>query len=318
MHRRRILITGACGFTGRHLSARLADQQPAAMTGLDSVQREVLAGGQWTYVRCDLSDRDLLRSEVHRASPDLVFHLAGLIRADSPDEFHRVNVEGFRGLLSALRQDAKRRGRKIRVVAVGSAAEIGLAGVSCLPVTEDAPCRPDSDYGRSKWEATRLALAEPADGPLEVIVARVFNLIGPGQGTGSAPGSFAHQVAAVARGDADAIRCGNLDARRDFVDVRDAADAYIALARHGRPGQLYNVCAGRSYRIGDLLDHLLRAAGSRAPVLIEPSRIRANDVPDIYGDHGKVTRETGWQPAIPIHQSLAELLESVSDLRRAA
>ncbi|NLX97761.1 MAG: NAD-dependent epimerase/dehydratase family protein [Rhodopirellula sp.] len=306
--RNRILITGACGFTGRHLIARLAIERPAAITGLGVGNRPAPTG--WTHVACDLTDEAAVDREVAAARPEVVFHLAGAIRAASADAFRRINVEGFRNLCSALRRMAQRSGRPVRMVAVGSAAEIGSAGMSHPPVNEDVACVPESDYGRSKWEATQLALAEPPDGLLQIVVARAFNLIGPGQGDASAPGSFARQVLAVAAGRSAAVKCGRLDTRRDFVDVRDAAEAYLALARHGRPGQVYNVCAGRSHRIGDLLDYLIDAVGGRIPVVAESLPARQGDVADIFGDHAKIVEQTGWQPRISIEQSLSELLGS--------
>jgi GDP-4-dehydro-6-deoxy-D-mannose reductase len=316
MRDRRILITGACGFTGRHLVARLKAERPAAIVGLDVYLHSQAGQAGWHSVRCDLTDPAAVRRAVVAARPDVVFHLAGRFRAASADQFRQANVEGLRHLCAALRQAAEATRRQIRMVAVGSAAEIGTA--ARLPVTEDAVCLPRSDYGGSKLEATRLALSEPADGPLAILVARPFNLIGPGQDEHSAPGSFARQVAAVARGEADAVHCGNLDTRRDFVDVRDAVEAYVALANQGRPGHIYNVCAGRSFRIRDLLQILIDATGGNVPVLADPSRIRPNDVLDIYGDHAKLTQETGWEPRIPLHQSLTELLDSVRVARRAA
>jgi GDP-4-dehydro-6-deoxy-D-mannose reductase len=197
-------------------------------------------------------------------------------------------------------------------VTIGSAAEIGSTAASILPVTEDVACSPDSAYGQSKLEVTRLALAERLDSSLEIVVARPFNLIGPGLSPQLSLGSFAQQAVSVLRGEAVAVRCGSLDARRDFVDIRDAVQAYVALAERGRARQVYNVCAGRSYRIGDLLERLIGLTGAPLRVVIDPARCRPGELPDIYGDHSKITREVGWRPRIPINRSLAELLAAAA------
>jgi GDP-4-dehydro-6-deoxy-D-mannose reductase len=210
-------------------------------------------------------------------------------------------------MTAALRRWGVAGGKPVRVVTIGSAAELGSTGAARLPVSEDAACDPDSAYGRSKWEVTRLALTEPADGPLQIMVARPFNLVGPGLSAQLSLGNFARQIAAAARGEMHTVRCGPLDTRRDFVDVRDAVRAYVALAHSGRPGQLYNVCVGRSYRLGRLLDTLVALAHVKVRVVCD-SQPRPGDLKDIYGDHAKITRELGWQPAISIEHSLADLL----------
>jgi GDP-4-dehydro-6-deoxy-D-mannose reductase len=307
MRDQRILITGVGGFGGRHLLARLRGEHPAAIIGLDTLPVEAVAPDDWTYLRCNLTDAAAVLQAVEQARPQIVFHLAGRFRASSAEQLRQVNVDGFRHLVTALRQAAERT-RPIRMVSVGSAAEIGSAGIARLPVTEEVACQPDTDYGRSTFEATRLALAEPVDGPLEIIVARPFNLIGAGLDPALSLGSFAQQVAVAARGQLDSIRCGRLDTRRDYVDVHDAVEAMLALAFRGRPGQIYNVASGRSYAIGDLLERMIRLAGLSVPVVVDPARLRPDDIADIYGDPTKLSRETGWQPTVPIDQSLASLL----------
>ncbi len=337
----RVLITGVHGFTGRHLAARLAQTATASLMGLDlgsstsrvgqareSERRPTNSAGSWwaggrrgglvppyDFLPCDLTDPGAVRQAVERADPDVVFHLAGIFGADSPEEIQRVNVGGFVCLRNALRQHAGRCQRPIRLLVVGSAAELGIAGATRLPVAENACCQPRTAYGRSKWEVTRLALAEPPDGPLAIVVARPFNLVGPGLSPRLALGSFARQIADVALGRADAIRCGPLDARRDYLDVRDAVEAYRLLADRGRPGELYHVCSGRSYEIGDLLQRMLALAGVKAAIHSSPAD-RAGDLADIYGDPGKIAAECGWTAKIDIQRSLADLVAwAVADRR---
>lgn len=303
---RRILVTGVGGFSGRHLVGRLRLRRPAAIVGLDCAAGAAIEPG--LFAECDLTDPKDVLAAVFRARPDVVIHLAGVFGAASPETIRDVNVGGFRHLCTALRRYHEESGLTIRLVTVGSAAELGSTGVARLPVTEDAVCLPETDYGKSKLAVTRLAQAEPTEGPLEIVIARPFNLVGPGLSESLSLGSFARQIAAVGRGEAEAIHCGPLSARRDFLDVRDAVEAYLALAERGSAGQVYNVCAGRSFQIADQLHEMIEAAGGDIPVVEDRSRQRPGDLPDIYGDHTKITRETGWRPTIPISRSLADLM----------
>ena len=116
-------------------------------------------------------------------------------------------------------------------------------------------------------------------------------------------------MARIARGHTNVLRCGDLDTRRDFVDVRDAVAAYVVLMRHGRLRHVYNVCAGVSHRIGDLLDALMTLAGVRPRIEAEAARARSCDVSDIYGDRSKIARDVGWQPTIHVEDSLKVLWE---------
>jgi GDP-4-dehydro-6-deoxy-D-mannose reductase len=208
--------------------------------------------------------------------PDVVIHAAGKTPPGEPDEFYRRNTLATLHLLDALRTTS----RRVRVVLAGSAAELGPVPVELLPVGEDHPCRPAGAYGLSKWLATCAGLA--AKPPLEVVVARVFNPIGPGIPPSQAFGRFATTLAG---GSSEVLTVGNLEARRDFVDVRDVADALIALARTGRPGGVYHVGTGRSRRVGDGLDYLLRRCGRVVRVFAEPSRPGGGVVRRLTGGH---------------------------------
>ena len=302
----RVLITGAGGFTGEYLAAHLRETTAAHVVGLDVAP--AARTSRIDHVQCDLEDADRLARVVRDVRPDTVFHLVARARG-TPEPLRRINVGGFITLCRALRAMRHAAGRPMRVVTVGSAAEIGSAGFHSPPVDETVICRPETDYGRTKHEVTRLALAEPTDGPLQVVVARTFNLVGPGMSEQLSLGSFARQIAAVLRREAEAVHCGPLDARRDFVDVRDAVRAYAALATSGRAGHVYNVCTGRSHHIGDLLSRMISFSGADVPVVAGPSARDKGPV-DARGDPGKLCRETGWWVSVSIERSLADLLQS--------
>jgi GDP-4-dehydro-6-deoxy-D-mannose reductase len=288
------------------LVAHLCRHSPAAIVGTDVTPDCVLPVN--SYIPCDLTDQRAVEHMIAVAQPTQVFHLAGLMGQAPADTMMRVNVDGFVCLSSALRRRAIESGCTLRMLTVGSAAELGSAGAVRLPVVEETECQPESTYGQSKWQVTQLAISEPTDSPLQIVVARPFNLVGPGLSAQLALGNFARQVAGIVRGEIDAVRCGPLQARRDYVDVRDAVAAYALLARRGRPSQVYNVCSGRSYPLARLLEMLVTLANVRVRVISDETRQRTGDLPDIYGDHSKITREVGWRTTVSIERSLRDLL----------
>jgi GDP-4-dehydro-6-deoxy-D-mannose reductase len=306
MPSRRALITGVNGFSGRYLVERLRREAGWEIFGLDT--QPGANGPLDGYFCCDLTAANAVDQAVCQARPEVVFHLAGLIGAQSAERMWEVNVGGFTVLCDALRRWGRQMAATIRLLSIGSAAEIGLVEPSQLPVTEEIPCQPTGGYGRSKLEVTRRALAEPAEGPLAITVARVFNLAGPGLSRELALGNFARQIAQIVHGRAQSVRCGRLDARRDYVDVRDAVEAYVGLVERGRNGQIYNVCAGRSHAMSDLLRTMIDLSGVPVEVIADISAAGAAHLPDIYGDRTKIAGEIGWAPRISIEQSLADLL----------
>ncbi len=284
------LVTGGSGFLGRALLARLRGEP----VNLVALGRQPIDGVR--SVSADLLDLESSRRALFETLPDVVFHLAGRTPPADPEDFDAGNRVATTNLIRSLEAI----GRRVRVVAVGSAAELGEVPTDDLPVGEEYPCRPVEPYGRSKLAATEVVLG--ASPPVESVVARLFNPIGSGLKANQALGRFA---AILAEGDGPiTMKVGNLGPRRDFIDVRDVADALIALATHARPG-LYHVGTGRSWSVGEGLETLIRLSGREVTVVVEPGR--PGGVVDSRADIGRICGETGWSPRIDFERSLADL-----------
>ena len=213
-----------------------------------------------------------------------------------------VNAGGTANILEA----AVAYGRP-RVVVVTSAEIYGLISEEMLPLTEESVPQPRHPYGISKQAAGQLAAVYWQRYRLPVIEARPFNHIGPRQTLGFVVPDFASQLAAVKLGQSEAvISVGNLEAQRDFTDVRDVAAAYRLLAASGRPGQTYFICSGRPTSIQSLLDILIEITGIEVQVTIDPARQRPSDTPRFFGSYAKIAEDTGWRPQIPLRRSLAD------------
>jgi GDP-4-dehydro-6-deoxy-D-mannose reductase len=296
------LVTGGTGFLGQHLVEAVGERR---VSGVDIVllgRRPPQQPRAHAFLAADLNDPPSVDRAVAAVAPDVVFHLAGRTPPAAPEEWYRGNTLATVHMLDALRS----LGRPVRVVLAGSAAELGPIAARDLPVAEDYPCRPADSYGLSKWLATVAGLA--ARPPLEVVVARIFNPIGPGLPHSQAFGRFA---AALAEPGPDPLRLvvGDLDSRRDFIDVRDVARALVALAEQGKPGTIYHVGTGESHRVGDGLEHLIRRSGRTVQVEVSPevAADRGTGPSDSRADIRRIVATTGWRPAIEWHKSLDDL-----------
>ncbi|MBX6311776.1 MAG: NAD(P)-dependent oxidoreductase [Isosphaeraceae bacterium] len=292
------LVTGGSGFLGRHLLAALRASAPSSVEVVALGRRPPADWPAEAFLRADLDDLPALARLAADLAPEVVFHAAGLTPPAAPHLFYKANTGMTANLLAALRAC----GRSVRVVLAGSAAELGPVPVEDLPVAEDYPCRPADAYGLSKWAASYLGRTMRP--PLEVVTARIFNPIGPGLPPTQALGRFA---AKLAEPGPDPLRLvvGDLDSRRDFLDIRDVAVAMIALAHRGHAGLVYHVGSGRSRRVGEGLDDLIQRSGRSIEVIAQPG-VRRGPA-DSRADIRRITEHTSWAPRIAWEQSLADL-----------
>ncbi|MCB9418769.1 MAG: GDP-mannose 4,6-dehydratase [Ardenticatenaceae bacterium] len=306
----RAFITGATGFAGSYLVHDLlaVGHHVTALVHPATSHQSLPEHPLVETVEGDLLDGASLATAVAQAQPDVIYHLAGQAYParswQDPALTLAINAGGTANILQA----AVGYGRP-RVVVVTSAEIYGLVEPSELPLTEVSQPQPRHPYGISKWAASQLVAVYWARYQLPVVEARPFNHIGPHQALGFVVPDFASQLAAIKLGQAAPImRVGNLDAQRDFTDVRDVARAYQILAEKGRPGEVYFICSGRPVSIHYLLDTLIEVAGVSVQIEDDPARMRPSDTPCLYGSYAKIQKGTGWRPQIDLQQSLADAL----------
>jgi GDP-4-dehydro-6-deoxy-D-mannose reductase len=296
-----VLITGVSGFVGPRLARHLLDRGER-VSGTFLIDPPRFAGVEALRLyEVDLLDAAGLRRVVREAAPDAVVNLAGLSHVGESwkrmSDYFRVNVIGTENLIAAAAG---------RPVVVASSAEVyGLVPASEQPIPEERAVDPRTPYALTKAAAERLAFAHGA------VIARLFNLVGPGQAPIFALPSFARQLAAIGRGEGDAVlKVGNLSARRDFVHVDDGAAAFRVLLEKGRPQGVYNIASGCAFSIDEALEKLMAISGVAARREEDPERLRPVDVPLLTGDARKL-RALGWEPRRSFDDALADLWAAV-------
>jgi GDP-4-dehydro-6-deoxy-D-mannose reductase len=255
----------------------------------------------------ELLDADAVRAAVRAAAPAQVFHLAALASVpyswEHPRRVLRENTETTINVLEAVQLEAP----DAAVVLAGSGEVYGKP--LSLPVDEDAPLHPRNPYAVSKVACDLLGLQYAEVHGLRVARMRAFNQAGPWQSDLYVMGTLTRQVAEAERAGGEAVlRIGNLEAARDFTDVRDAARAQLAAA--GAEPDAYNVCSGRAVKVRELVDLLADAAQVELRVEVDESRLRADDVDEMRGSAERLRARTGWEPEIPLEQTVADALES--------
>ncbi|MCU1493010.1 MAG: nucleoside-diphosphate-sugar epimerase [Acidimicrobiaceae bacterium] len=284
-------ITGGSGFVGHWLRSHLEDCG-------DTV--EVLPE------HLDIGDAPGVRTALVAAAPEVVYHLAALAHVgqswEAPEPTVQVNVLGTLNLLEAARSAD----RPPRVVLVSSAEVYGSGNGNALD--ESAPLLPVSPYAASKVGAEFLGVQAYLGRGLEVVRARPFNHVGPGQAESFVVSALARRVAEAERSGTE-VRVGNLAAARDFTDVRDVVRAYRLLAERGSAGEVYNVSSGVAVPIAEVLARLVALAKTEVVTVEDPSLFRPVDVPMLRGDASRLRAATGWAPEIPLDETLADVLE---------
>ncbi|MFC1938072.1 GDP-mannose 4,6-dehydratase [Chloroflexota bacterium] len=309
---KKTLITGITGFVGSHLSEYLLTQGVevygtvrwrSKMENIEHIKDKL------HLVEADLRDAFSMQQLIEKTKPDYIFHLAA--QSFVPTSWHApvetlgTNILGCVNLLEA----ARRSNNDTVIHVAGSSEEYGLVLPDEIPIKENNPLRPMSPYGISKVAQDLLARQYHYSYGLRTIVTRAFNHTGSRRGEVFVTSNFARQVAEIEKGKKEpVIYVGNLDAQRDFTDVREIVKAYWLAANKCQSGEVYNICSGRAWTIKEVLNLLLSMTDKKIEIRHDPSRIRPSDIPVLVGDCSKFRECTGWAPEIPFKKTLEDLL----------
>jgi GDP-4-dehydro-6-deoxy-D-mannose reductase len=301
----RVVVTGAGGFVGMFL-----------VPALKNAGWTVESWGRSGPDGVDVRDAAVVRARLAAARPSAIVHLAGVTHLpkvlEDPDAALLVNVGGAANVLDAARRETP----AARVLVVSSCAVYGAPKPENLPLDEDAPLLAEHPYGVQKIAVECLADRAREDFGLDVVVVRPFNHLGPGQEPRFAASWFASQIARIEAGLADPVlRVGNLEPKRDMLDVRDVVRAYVSLLRPGAPRGIFNVARGESTRIGWVLDWFVKHSTAAVTIESEPALFRKMDAPDLSGSCARLHAAIGWAPLIPLDDTLSMILD---DARRRA
>ncbi len=311
----RVLITGITGFAGSHLAEVLLDEHPEVEifgTYRWRSRRENIRDveGRVELIEADLRDYTSMQSALETSRPDAIFHLAAQSFVPSswsaPTETLTTNIVGQTNIFEAIRA----LGIDPVVQIACSSEEYGLVLPHETPIKETNPLRPLSPYAVSKVAQDMLGYQYHQSYGIKAIRTRGFNHTGPRRGDVFVTSNFARQLARIEAGLAEpVIRVGNLDAIRDFTDVRDMVRAYWLAVHHATPGEVYNIARGEGISIKDLLDNLIELSTADVSVETDPARLRPSDVEILIGDSSKFRQETGWEPQVPFEKTLSDTLD---------
>ena len=311
----RALITGITGFAGSHLAEYLLAEHPdvevfgtyrwrSRMDNVEHIRSRI------KLLEADLRDYTSMHAALEKSRPDVIFHLAAQSFVPSswtaPNETLTTNVAGQTNLFEAVR--ALRLDPVIQIAC--SSEQYGLVLPGETPIKESNPLRPLSPYAVSKVAQDYLGYQYFQSYGLKVVRTRGFNHTGPRRGQVFVTSNFCSQVAAIELGlQEPVIRVGNIDAIRDFTDVRDMVRAYWLAVTKAKPGEVYNIATGNGIKIREMLERLISLGKVEVKIEVDPERLRPSDVEILIGDASKFKADTGWEPRIPFEQTLNDLLD---------
>lgn len=312
---KRVLITGISGMAGSHLADYLlANEKNCQIFGtkrwrspMDNIAHLT---DKVSFLECELTDATGCVEVMKKVKPDYVFHLAAqsFVHASWSNPYAAVNDNVLMqlNLFEAIRHT----GINPKVQVALSSEEYGRVFENELPIREGNPLRPLSPYAVSKVGQDMLAYQYWSSYGLQVIRTRAFNHEGPRRGEVFVTSNFAKQLAEIELGlKAPVLHVGNLNAQRDWTDVRDVVRAYWIAANQGTPGQDYNIASGVTRTVREMLDFLLSICKVRVEVQTDPTRLRPSDVDVLLGDPSKFKNATGWKPEISFEQMMTDLLD---------
>lgn len=313
----RILITGITGFVGSHLAEYCLQKPNLKVYGTvfpddfdNDLKKINYIKGKAELLKCDLADKNSVNKVLLKSKPDKIFHLAGQssvkLSFQSPEKTLLNNIVSDLNIFEEI--------RKLKfnpvIITAGSSEEYGLTFKNELPIKEDNPFRPLSPYAVSKIAQEKLAFQYCKSYGLKTVLMRFFNTEGPRRGQEFVASTFAKQIVEIEKGKKKPIiYVGNMNAKRDFTDVRDAVRAYWLASKKCEFGEPYNICSGEARSIKSVLCLLIsKSRAKNIKIKQDPKRIRPSDVPIILGDCSKFRQQTGWKTEIPFEKTMEDLL----------
>ncbi len=310
---KKVLITGITGFVGSHLAEYLLSlnmqvygtvKRRSRFDYIEDIKNKL------KLIECDVIDSYSVESAVRDAQPDYIFHLAAQSFVPtswrSPLETLHTNIDGTLNILEAVRKldlDS-------RIQIAGSSEEYGMVYPDEVPIREENPLRPLSPYAVSKVATDMLGYQYYKSYGLKVVRTRAFNHTGPRRGEMFVTSNFAKQIAEIEKGLKEPIiHVGNLNAQRDFTDVRDIVKAYLLAIEKCEIGEVYNICSGKGRKIQEVLDTLLTFTNKKIKIQQDPDRMRPSDVELLVGSSSKFREKTGWKPEISFERTMKDLLD---------
>lgn len=308
----RVLITGITGFAGSHLAEYLLSKNcevfgtvrwRSKTENIEHIKNKI------TLIECDIRDASSVKKAIKNVLPERIFHLAAQSFVVTswvvPAETLLTNIIGELNIFEAVRE--LNINPLIHIAC--SSEEYGLVEPSEIPIKEENPLRPLSPYAVSKVAQDLLAYQYYKSYNLNIVRTRAFNHSGPRRGDVFVDSNFAKQIAEIEKGKKPpVIEVGNLEAKRDFTDVRDIVRGYWLALEKGDIGDVYNICSGRAYSIREVLQMLLKISKIEVEIKEDKERFRPSDVPILVGDNTKFVKKTGWRPEIPYEQTLLDML----------
>ena len=307
------LITGISGFAGSYLAEFLLDKRYKVFgTFYDKSTFSNLNGcmDKIEIFECDIRNYNNLKKIIEKVRPDEIYHLAAIsfvpTSLKDPKLAFDTNTYGTLNLYQAVIE------QKInpKILFVGSADEYGIVNKNDLPINENCPLQPVNPYSISKASADYLSYFYFKSYDLNIARVRPFNHIGPRQSPEFVCSNFAKQIVEIEKGMKEpVIMVGNLEAKRDFTDVRDMVRAYWLAIQKCETGEVYNICSERAVQIRELLNNLLKLSSKQIEVMKDPQRMRPSDNPILQGSSSKFKEKCGWKPEIPLDKTLKDILE---------
>ncbi len=321
MSKKKILITGFSGFVSRHLLAYLEENDSdAEVCGIDinppAFDVSEFRNIRVTYRSVNLLELDAVKDLLAMFSPDYIIHLASFSSVAyswrHPIECFQNNTNIFLNIIEVVQELHL----KCRVLSVGSSEEYGNVSETDLPLREDSNLLPCSPYAVARVAQEMLSHVYADSYGVDIVMTRSFNHIGPWQDTRFVIPGFISRILEIKNAGKShgTIKTGDLSIIRDFVDVRDVVKAYYDLLLHGKSGELYNVCSGMGHRLSDIVDKIAGMLGIEVNTVVNPEFVRLNDNRIIIGSHEKISRDIGWEPVIPLDDTLRDMVAYYSML----